>query len=338
MIKGFNFKNRAEWLKHRKKGLGGSDVAVLLGLSNFRSRLELWLDKTGRVNDSDESSVIAQRGQIMEKHIAKRFAEQLNIPFSDFPTSIEKLTGISKPKYEAFANTEHEAFLATPDYWGNTGTKGIIEIKSSLISPKQALDSWYVQTQWYANVLEFDIIVIAWLNLPYSFDDSAFVSYPDIATKADAVVSMLPIRFENFKTDKIFGNELKEIVRKFWDYNVKQDIPPLPITRADLKIYLKHRKETIVSHETNKRGFQAYSEYLEVKNKISMLNKRKTDLENQLIEFSRGADSTSYNGTRLFSFKPSKRKSLDMDKLKRDGLYEQYAVETESVSIKTEYQ
>lgn len=39
---------RDEWLKVRKKGIGSSDAAAAVGLCPYKSRLELWMEKTGR--------------------------------------------------------------------------------------------------------------------------------------------------------------------------------------------------------------------------------------------------------------------------------------------------
>lgn len=39
---------RADWLEVRKQGIGGSDAAAAVGLSPYKSPLELWMEKTGR--------------------------------------------------------------------------------------------------------------------------------------------------------------------------------------------------------------------------------------------------------------------------------------------------
>ena len=36
-----------EWLEDRKRGIGGSDVATVLGLNKYKSPYQLWLEKTG---------------------------------------------------------------------------------------------------------------------------------------------------------------------------------------------------------------------------------------------------------------------------------------------------
>lgn len=40
--------SRTDWLDTRKNGIGGSDAAAAVGLSPYKSPLELWLEKTGR--------------------------------------------------------------------------------------------------------------------------------------------------------------------------------------------------------------------------------------------------------------------------------------------------
>lgn len=45
----------AGWLDQRKKGIGGSDVAAIMGLSPWKSPLEVWLEKTNRAEAPDLS-------------------------------------------------------------------------------------------------------------------------------------------------------------------------------------------------------------------------------------------------------------------------------------------
>lgn len=45
----------AGWLEQRKRGIGGSDVAAVMGLSPWKSPLEVWLEKTNRADSPDLS-------------------------------------------------------------------------------------------------------------------------------------------------------------------------------------------------------------------------------------------------------------------------------------------
>lgn len=38
---------RTEWLEQRRKGIGGSDAPVIMGVNPWRSPMDLWLEKTG---------------------------------------------------------------------------------------------------------------------------------------------------------------------------------------------------------------------------------------------------------------------------------------------------
>jgi len=67
----------AEWLEERRKGIGGSDVAAVMGLSPWKTPAQLWMEKTGRVESDDigEKPYVAF-GNIMEPIVGKWFAKQ----------------------------------------------------------------------------------------------------------------------------------------------------------------------------------------------------------------------------------------------------------------------
>lgn len=67
--------SREEWLRYRKLGIGGSDVAAILGISKWKSAIDLWLDKTNQTNDITEENEAMQWGNIMEPVIRNHFAE-----------------------------------------------------------------------------------------------------------------------------------------------------------------------------------------------------------------------------------------------------------------------
>lgn len=60
-----HFADRAAWLAARRAGLGGSDVPAVLGLSPWRTPLQVWADKTG-LEDGDADSYSLRRGSHME--------------------------------------------------------------------------------------------------------------------------------------------------------------------------------------------------------------------------------------------------------------------------------
>lgn len=79
--------SRAEWLQLRRTGIGGSDAAVVCGLSRWSSRLELWLDKTGVTDPAaaDGGSEPMRWGQLLEPVVRDEVAERLGIPIRPAP-------------------------------------------------------------------------------------------------------------------------------------------------------------------------------------------------------------------------------------------------------------
>ena len=52
---------RAAWLAERRSGIGGSDIAAILGLSPWKTAVDVWLDKTGQREDDTVGDAEAVR-------------------------------------------------------------------------------------------------------------------------------------------------------------------------------------------------------------------------------------------------------------------------------------
>ncbi len=56
-----------EFLKQRFAGIGGSDAASVLGISPFKSRIQLWNEKVSKkINTESEDDLIFQIGKALE--------------------------------------------------------------------------------------------------------------------------------------------------------------------------------------------------------------------------------------------------------------------------------
>ena len=72
---------REEWLAVRKRGIGSSDAAAAVGLSPYKSQLELWMEKIGRdaalpkADPHDEESP-AYWGNILEPIVAAHYTKR----------------------------------------------------------------------------------------------------------------------------------------------------------------------------------------------------------------------------------------------------------------------
>ena len=120
---------RPDWLELRKKGLGGSDAAAVLGISPFRTARDLYYDKLGIVTADDQANWVAlEVGTLLEPLVARIF---------------EAKTGLKV--YQRKCMFQHPLYpwmLADLDYLVDLpdGTTAIVEIKTTNYNAK---DKWW---------------------------------------------------------------------------------------------------------------------------------------------------------------------------------------------------
>ncbi|MFE6866048.1 YqaJ viral recombinase family protein [Kitasatospora sp. NPDC057692] len=66
--------DRDAWLTARRRGIGSSDIAAMLGLSAYGNELTVYYDKRGELPLDDEDSEPAYWGRSVEENIARRWA------------------------------------------------------------------------------------------------------------------------------------------------------------------------------------------------------------------------------------------------------------------------
>lgn len=68
-----------EQLEARKKGIGGSDVASILGLSPWKSQYQLYLEKRGELEEEPLTSEVIHFGNVLEDVVADEYARRNNV-------------------------------------------------------------------------------------------------------------------------------------------------------------------------------------------------------------------------------------------------------------------
>ena len=67
-----------EWKRERMKGIGGSDVAAVLGISRWKSALRVYLEKIDEAPEEEENEAM-EIGRKIEDFIAGLFKERGNV-------------------------------------------------------------------------------------------------------------------------------------------------------------------------------------------------------------------------------------------------------------------
>ena len=110
-----------QWLEARKKGVGGSDVAAVMGISKYSSPLEVWLVKTGREESPDLSwKQAVEWGTRLEPVVVEKFEE------------LHPELKVTEPGC-MFASEERPWAVASVDrvLEDVKGCKGILEVKTA---------------------------------------------------------------------------------------------------------------------------------------------------------------------------------------------------------------
>lgn len=67
--------SREEWLALRRRTIGGSDAAAIVGLSKWASPFSVWAEKTGRMPEKEDTEPMRQ-GRDLEDYVARRWCEK----------------------------------------------------------------------------------------------------------------------------------------------------------------------------------------------------------------------------------------------------------------------
>ena len=114
--------SREDWLSFRRKGIGGSDAAAIMGMSPFCTKRDLYYDKLGiqPVMDEEEDNWVAKEvGHRLEDLVAEIFSKKTGLKV--YP--VRKM--FRHPLYP-FMLADVDFFIDFPD-----GTKGILECKTT---------------------------------------------------------------------------------------------------------------------------------------------------------------------------------------------------------------
>lgn len=64
-----------EWLRYRKKGIGGSDAGAICGVNKYRSAVSVFLDKTAEQTSEFDNEAMRQ-GRDLEQYVQKDFVRK----------------------------------------------------------------------------------------------------------------------------------------------------------------------------------------------------------------------------------------------------------------------
>lgn len=157
-----------DWLEWRRKGIGGSDSAAVMGCSPFCTTRDLYYDKRGIAPAIQEEPnwVTLQVGHLLEPLVAEIFARQTGY-------RVYQIQMMYRHPLYPFMQADVDYFIETDD-----GRHGILECKTSHPNNKGKWENdaipynYELQCRHYMAVINLDFV---WIACLFSNSESDFV-------------------------------------------------------------------------------------------------------------------------------------------------------------------
>ena len=326
--------NRTEWLKVRRSGIGGSDVAAILGLNKFKSALDIYEDKISTEEPHDQQSEAAYFGTILEDVVAKEFSKRTGLKVQRVNTMLRSgiagwmIANIDRAVinpdiagrvsvYDEQRQAETGRMISTnwilecktanqfmADSWGESQEA---EIVNGAVVTEHKIPIYYeTQVQWYLAVTGCEVCFVAVLLGGQDF------------------------RIYAVKRDEDVIKALKEHCSVFWHENVLKHIPPEAQNMKDVeKLFPKDNGDMIEA--TNEQAADI-GELRTLAERIKELTDQQSVVKSRLIASLGENTGLMIGGEKVCTYKAQKSTRFDSTRFKKEqpAVYQDYVKSTET--------
>jgi putative phage-type endonuclease len=292
-----------EILRQRKTGLGSSDIAAILGISKYKSPLDVYLDKMG---DSAEniSNELIYWGNRMEPIIAEEYSRRKGVELIE-PTEIVR-------------HHKKDFLIANVDRLTVDGS-GIIECKTA---------SAFIASTWGEEgtdqVPDAYLLQVAHQSKVY---ESRGIRFVDIAV----LIGGNDFRIHRYTPNKELEDRIESAATSFWNDHVLKKIPPAPRTEKDLKtLYPQDNMNDAVADND---AINVLNNLKNIRHEIELLSKKEEEYKNHvkilMANASRLVDDT---GRKLATWTTQNTQRFDSTTFKKSypEMYNDFCKTTES--------
>ena len=238
----------------RKQGLGATDCAVVMGLSPYKTPYELWLEKTGR---AEETTILSDdRLHLRHAHeetISREYARRMNVKLrrvnqtvihKRLPFMLCNLDRVIIGQRKIVECKSSSGFMRFS--WGETGTD-------------EAPIHYILQVQHQMACADYDDADIAAL---IDIDDYRIFPQP--------------------RSEKVI-KRIEDACEKFWVEHVLADIAPPATTRGDLKLMYPINNGNFI--EATPEVLSFITQRHVIKSSIKFQETEVDSLDKEIIEF-----------------------------------------------------
>lgn len=275
---------REQWLAERRNGIGGSDVAGILGLSPWSSPFAVWADKTGRLPEKEDNEAMRQ-GRDLEDYVAQRWCE---------------VTGKKvRRDNKIIRNTDYPWALANIDR-RVVGENAGLELKTTSVMNLKAFKNGEYPASYYGQCMHYIAVTGA---------DRWYLG-----------VLVLNQGFYHFtiERDEAEISALMAAEHDYWQYVTNDTPPPIDGGEATTEALETVYADTVPADEMDLFGMDAaMREITEYKASIKTLQDAVAERENK-IKATLGEAEAGRCGKHRVTWRKQTRQTFDHKKLSED--------------------
>ena len=273
----------------RLTGIGGSDLAAILGLSKWRSPYQVWLEKTGR-SQSDESTLPMRWGSYAEEFVAREYADR---------------TGRGVQRYNAMLRHPeapligHIDRLVIPEGAKTASHKGQIRTSIGLECKTVSAFAAGRDSEWGPEGTD---------QVPsqYLIQCAAYLALTgcqqwDLA----ALIGNHDFRIYHFHRDLDLEGYLLEESSRWWRDHVIADVPPNPVTEAEARERWPRHADGKVIYATDDVG-QRLRQLATIRQLIRAMEAREKAVKDAIFPALADAEVVLFNGEEMATYRANK--------------------------------
>lgn len=260
-------------IENRKKGIGASEAAIVMGLNDHVSPYQLWQIKTGKALPQDLSEIpVVYWGSVHEEPIAQHYAKVMNC-------KVRRVTN-------TLFHKEHSFMLCHLDR-KIEGMSKVLECKFAMF----AGDDWGVSG---SDIVPLPYIIQVQHQLAVTGYEEA-----DLAV----LIGGFDFRVYHFKRDQELIERIISDLSEFWKC-VETDTPPPLRDMRDAKLAYPFNKGNLIPAEED--IVKVIEEFRTVRAKTKELDEKRSELSDKLTLFIKDADGIRTDTEVLATWKARK--------------------------------
>ncbi len=245
---------RKQWLEQRRAGIAVSDMSAILGLNPFKSPIQVYMDKLGMTEES-EDTLPMKLGRRLEPVVGELFTER---------------TGLAITPGQIIQHPTHELILGTPDFLVINEPAGL-EAKTT---------AWASESEWGEEMT--DMVPMLYLVQCLGYIE---VTQRDLWYLAVLIGGNRDFRIYRINRDDEAQKRLVEMAERFWREHIEKQIPPPLDATKSSAAYLKrafprHAIEEIIP--ASAEAEKLIGEYATKKASLDVLETECDTLRNQI--------------------------------------------------------